>query len=244
MAGKSCQCRPTEFGQRLQSYTTTHPPYPAIADTTTDRQENNTESAGMALPCPDKRDATVRSKIDAEVKQLGRRTRELSEEIGLHEGYVRQQESWNAALLESQDASRRWQAYRSGTTGESTDGRRGAVKGKKGIVEENQQYAATVRKWQRGIEVAETLVRLDSKIKECSAKIDRERDEMERLHQEAALLHDEQKAMAIETGGIACVLPSEKSRDADGALLQLKRERTLRERLPRRAGAWLDCESD
>lgn len=195
----------------------------------------------MALSCPGERAAAVTAKMDDEIKQLEERTRELTAEMRLHEKYARQQESRSAASFAGRKTSRRWHTYRWGAIREGADGRRDAMEEQRGIVEENQRRAGTGKKWQRGIEVAEMLVALDSEIKECLARIDRERDHMEQLQQKAALLHDEQREAAIQTGGIAWALLSEGSRNADGALLQLKGVRALRERPSRRPGGWSDC---
>lgn len=226
----------------------THPPDDGMSEPATidapGRHENTARSAGMALPCPDERAAEVRAKMDEEIKQLEQRMRELAEEIELHQGHTQQQQSWGTASLGSRKTGRRLQAYRSGATGEGTGGRQGAMEEKIGFVEEGQRFVVQGRKWQRGIEVAEMLVGLDNKIKECLAIIDQERDQLEQLRREVAQLHAEQREMTIETGGIASALLSEESRSVDGALLELSSVRATRERQRRHAGGWSDCESD
>jgi len=186
----------------------------------------------MALPCPSERVTAVTAKMDDEIKQLERRTIELTEEIERHQSPG------------SRKPSRRMQTYRFGVTGGDTGGRQGAGDERRILVEEGQQSVAQGRKWQRSVEVAETLVGLDNKIKDCLAKIDRERDRLEQLQHEVALLHDEQREMTIETGGTTSVLLSEKSRNMNRALLELRSVRALRERPIRRMGGWSDCESD
>jgi hypothetical protein len=118
----------------------------------------------MALPCPSERVTAVTAKTDDEIKQLERRTIELTEEIERHQS------------PRSRKPSRRMQTYRFGVTGGNTGGRQGAGDEKRRLVKEGQQSMAQGRKWQRSVEVAETLVGLDNKIKDCLAKIDRERD--------------------------------------------------------------------
>jgi hypothetical protein len=61
------------------------------------------------------------------------------------------------------------------------------IEQKKASVEGSQQWIAQGKKWQRLIEVAGTLAELDNQIKECLAKTNRERDQLEGIDLRAIL---------------------------------------------------------
>lgn len=249
MAQEQLPLRPSGVSTRA----THHLDNRSTKSATTDGPGHHKDTAAstkMALSRPDEQAAEVTAKIEVEIERLEEQTKGMTEEIKLLEEELQRQESQRMALLANKRASRTWITRQMGRAAEDIGRRRSVIEERKASCEGNRRWIAQGRKWQRGIEVAGTLVELDDKIRECLVRIDRERDQLEQLRQEAEQLHNEQREMTIETGGTAWALLSEELQGVERALRESESTRTMiekedmAERQRRRAGGWSDCESD
>jgi len=201
-------------------------------------------------PSANKRAAEVTANINEKIERLEEQTMGLTEEIKRLEEDLKRQESQSAASSGVRKASRRWLSYEMVKAGEDMARRLSMIEKKKATVEGNQQWIAEGRKWQRGIEVAGALAELDNRMKECLARINQERDQLEQIQREAEQLHNEQREMAIETAGASWTLLSDELQGVERALREWestkamieKEEKVERQR--RRTGDWSECESD
>jgi uncharacterized small protein (DUF1192 family) len=206
----------------------------------------------MASPSPsaNKRATEVKANIDEKIERLEEQIMGLTEEIKRLEEDLERQESQSAASSGVRKVSKMWLSYEIGKAGEDMARRRSMIEKKKAAVEGNQQWIAEGRKWQRGIEVAGALAELDNRMREYLARIDWERDQLEQLQREAEQLHNEQREMAIETGGTAWILLFDELQGAERALREWESTKTMMEkeemveRQRRRTGDWSECESD